>query len=754
MVLVAAAIAAVLPDTSPAGWAPADAVFRAVGAGGLAFASSYARRWTWFVLAVGTNAGTGGDTLALSLAAATLALAIVGGFASRRVRPIGAAVGGLAFLALVQLPTDLPAGLPTAIAAATCLPTVASFWRGAPLRVVRPVTYSLLVAGAVMVVFSSILLVSAVSGRKAVARAIDLTRDAIEQVRNGDQDEAARLFQRAADEFDRANNRVAGFWTKPARLVPVVGHHAAALDVATTEGSNLSRAAGVAALDVDLDALALDDGSVNIALVKRFAPQLVAAADAVEQAGDALSEADSPWLLSPLDGPLERFEDEMREALPDIRRVADAASAAPALLGEDGRRRYLVVFITPAELRGLGGFIGSFAQIDVVDGEIALTRTGRPDELNRVLRAGEPALSGPLDYLDRYSRYMPETFFQDVTFSPDFPSVAQVIEELYPQAGGAELDGVLALDPAALAALLRLTGPVQLGEVRLTAADAEQFLVHDQYLVFADDPERRDLLDDALRETFDRLFTLAAPSPRALVDAFRPVIEEDRFIMWATRSDEQALFERLGVDGSMPEPDDGDFLAITTQNSANNKIDYFLERDLSYDVGFDPESGRVTAALTVTLTNNAPASGLPDAVIGNNDRGLPFGTNKLLLSVYTPHELLEATVDGMPTSTQRGIELGHRVYSVFVTLPARSSAVVELDLDGFVLPGDEYALRLAAQPTVIPEELELVLTGSDGWELTSLSTPDEAVEAPIDDPRTTLLELAKDQVITAEFDRR
>ena len=44
-----------------------------------------------------------------------------------------------------------------------------------------------------------------------------------------------------------------------------------------------------------------------------------------------------------------------------------------------------------------------------------------------------------------------------------------------------------------------------------------------------------------------------------------------------------------------------------------------------YDVTIDDGDARATA--TLTFTNRAPTSGLPDAVIANNDQGFPPGTN-------------------------------------------------------------------------------------------------------------------------------
>ena len=38
----------------------------------------------------------------------------------------------------------------------------------------------------------------------------------------------------------------------------------------------------------------------------------------------------------------------------------------PGLLGADGERTYLIAFLNPSEQRGLGGFIGNYAEITAV----------------------------------------------------------------------------------------------------------------------------------------------------------------------------------------------------------------------------------------------------------------------------------------------------------------------------------------------------------------------------------------------------
>ena len=171
----------------------------------------------------------------------------------------------------------------------------------------------------------------------------------------------------------------------------------------------------------------------------------------------------------------------------------------------------------------------------------------------------------------------------------------------------------------------------------------------------------------------------------------------------------------MGLDGSLPDADGGDFLSLVSQNSANNKIDVFLERELTYDVAYDPDTGATEATATIELRNDAPGSGLPDAVIGNNDQGLPFGTNRLFLSLYSPLQLEEARLDGQAQPMESQQELDRWVYSTFIELGPGQTRTLELDLVGQLDPSHDYRLTLATQPLVNADVVSARFEPRGGW---------------------------------------
>ena len=206
-----------------------------------------------------------------------------------------------------------------------------------------------------------------------------------------------------------------------------------------------------------------------------------------------LADLDSPWLVGILAKKLDTLDAKVERAAYDAETAKIAVEVLPKLLGGDGDRRYFVAFQTPAELRGDGGLIGNFAEIAYQNGDISLTRNARDSDWNTGNPGVPRTLTAPEDYKRRYGKAHPENTIQNITLSPDFPSVAQVIEGVYPQTGGQPVDGVISFDPIALAQFLRLTGNVRVPgyNVELTPDNTADILLQQQYTMFPDSEIRR-----------------------------------------------------------------------------------------------------------------------------------------------------------------------------------------------------------------------------------------------------------------------
>jgi hypothetical protein len=711
-IAAASAVVAAAAGCHPTGTPVVDPLLTGGYAAVITMLAGRARRWPGMVPVVVAVLASRGWALVFAIGSGITAM--VGASRERRLRSWGAATGALAVQALLRLPDLGFHGASALVAGLAVVPVVVSGYQGlrpAERRQLRRVVLWGLGAAVVITAAYAFALVTA---RTDLERGVDESRSALDATREGRTDDARLAFERAGESFDRADTFLNGWWTAPARVVPVLAQHVRAVGTASSQGLQLSRTAEETVERANYQELRYEDGQLDLERIRSIQAPLDRTVASMREARDEVAEVDSPWLIGPASEALGDLDGELDGATDEAELAALGVSLAPEMLGGEGTRRYFVAFVTPVELRGSGGFIGSYGELEATDGKLRLVRTGSATELERAVPDGTVQITGPPDYLARYGRYEPGDYFRDMTFSPHFPYDGQVIAEAYPQAGGNEVDGVISIDPIALASLLRLTGPIRVEgfDRTLTARNAVKFLLQDNYELFPDNAQQTAALTELTEATFDRLTSGDLPAPRALARALGRPTREGRIRAWATRGPEQELFTRLGASGAFPEPrDDHDFLTIASQNSGNNKLDLYTGRAIDYDVRLGG-GGRVEATATITVTNGAPPD-LPPYVLGVRS-DVPRGTNRMQMSVYTPHTLVSATVDGEEVGMESQSEAGYRVYSRTISVAPGESVVMVLDLEGTLDRDGDYVLDLAPQPTVWGDALTLTVGDGSG----------------------------------------
>jgi hypothetical protein len=420
--------------------------------------------------------------------------------------------------------------------------------------------------------------------------------------------------------------------------------------------------------------LTVVDGTIDLDAIEAVEAPLLQVQAALEDLRLVTVEADSPWLLDAIQDELADLDVRLDENEPRLENAIAAVQLAPQMLGDGEERRYLILFTTPAEARGLGGFTGNFAEITATDGTIDVTRFGRTGELNSAARDNAASCEAcPAEFIDRYGRFgfdigpgdtVGPAAWSNLPVGAHFPYVAETAAVLYPQSGGEPLDGVAVMDPYVLEALMAYTGPIEVPELGVTVqpSQAAEFILRDQYVLGEDKDVRVEALDSLGQAVIERLLTGSLPEPAVIARDLGPLIAERRLLLWTDRADEQELLQRTGLLGAIPAlGDDGGF-SVSVTNAGESKIDVFLDREVDVRVETADDGTRRLIA-DVTLTNNAPSSGLPAYVIGNN-YGLPFGTSRMFLTFYGPPGLVSSSRDGEPVALAPQTEAGWFAYGL------------------------------------------------------------------------------------------
>jgi hypothetical protein len=735
---MAAAVAMLAPGepTGLMGW---DPILRAGFAFGITVACSHARRWTWMVLS-GAAAAASRDLGPALLAWSSLALSFAAAVFDFRRRRVGAVVGALAVNALLRLAPIGPHGFTALLVAVVVAPVLVSAYRVQRRRLQKRIRLAVGITAGVSLVAVVLLGLAGALGVGHVQRAQDAARQGLELAKAGKQDESAVQFTIADDEFQTAEGWLRSVLVQPSRLVPIVGYQTDALGRMASLGSNLASTAERVTTEADYRRITVTDGRIDVAEIEAWGPALEEVETALVAAESAAAEIDTSWLAPPI---LERYSDldiQVTDALAETRIAGDAVAVAPDLLGANGVRHYFIAFTTPAESRGLGGFMGNWAVLQANDGRLDIVADGRSSDL--APKRGEPerVLHAPDDYIRRYGALNPDSQFRDITLSPDFPSVAQAMTSVYPQTvKGIPIDGALAVDPYAIAAMLEITGPVTVKGLpfKLDSTNAAEYLLREQYLAFdpaEENAERKDILEAASRTTFEAFISQKTFRPSQLAEVLGPVVAERRLLAYSVVPSEEALITEVGLDGRFPEPTDHDFFSLVTQNAGNNKMDIYLHRSIDYDVVVDPATGELDATATIRLRNDAPSSGLPKYVIGNRpSSGQPDGVNWMWFNFYTPHGLQEATYDGQPMSVGEQREFGQRVYQTYLPVPSGGETVIVLRLSGSIEPGARYDVDWFQQPLVNTDHVSVTVRSREGGDDGAAPTTTEPVTVTRDE---------------------
>jgi hypothetical protein len=295
-------------------------------------------------------------------------------------------------------------------------------------------------------------------------------------------------------------------------------------------------------------------------------------------------------------------------AVTGLRTFQQLAGPLAALLGGSGARTYLFEQVDPAELRGSGGFIGSYSLLDVNRGVVTLGG------------AHDVALVDAPYPLPGQAKYIPAPaalqlvfshgwVFGDSNYAADFAQAAQDGERLLKNQTGQSVDGVISIDPWAVAALLTVTGPLAVPGYNTTVrADTFPEDVFQRLETAANNTvNKKDFFPAVATLVIQRINALSSAQWPKLLGALntavsqrhlqvyfndQPVEDQMRLIGWAGT----AVGPQAGADETMLEDE---------SNLAGNKANHFLTRTFTLEL--TARGDQLDHALTVSWHNATPA---------------------------------------------------------------------------------------------------------------------------------------------------
>ncbi|MDQ3569415.1 MAG: DUF4012 domain-containing protein [Actinomycetota bacterium] len=555
-------------------------------------------------------------------------------------------------------------------------------WR----RVLRPATLVLAALGVWLVVVGLVLVWARSDATKGLsmveeARAKSSPRDLLEG-------RATEPLVGARASFRSSNSLLGSPVLWPLRVLPVVGRQLRSGQALTEAAAEISTV-GVDAFAEARQSLSKPHatGPERLLLLRELARLSSHAEGRLATVDLGPGEA----LVGPLASKRRELDEKLSEARTGLRDSSTALEGLAAMLA--GPRRYLVLAANNSEMRAGSGMFLSAGELQTANGDFSMSEFRPTPDLLLAPEAAPPIEDA--DLAARWGSFIPNQEWRNLALSPRFPANAALAARMWTATGGQPVDGVLALDPITLQALLRATGPVTAGDRPVTADSVDDLLLHDQYAGVTGaggQAARREQLGviakrslEALQQRDWDLGGLAS----GLADAARG----RHILAWSARPPEQQAWSAAKVDGALGPSS----LAVSVINRGGNKLDRFLQ--VESKLRFEPNGSSVSATLDVALRNTTPDGEAPYVAGPYPGLGVEYGDYTGLVSVNLPAEADGVAVEGRETFAAAGPDGPTKVVAVPVTV--RKGATESLTFR-FRLPADHAALRVEPSARVPP----------------------------------------------------
>jgi hypothetical protein len=504
-----------------------------------------------------------------------------------------------------------------------------------------------------------------------------------QRVRDGDFDGANRALADLRRETHRAADSTDGVLWDLGRHVPWLGRDIGAvqtvssvLDTATRENAPIALQLSQA---VDSGRFKPSDGRIDLAEVERLTPAVRRAADSIEQAAHRLAGTQADQLLFPFNDLVGDLQTQVDRARSAAGASADAFQLLPDMLGAEQPRTYLLMIQNPAELRATGGLPGSLALLHADGGKVTMGWQGSASDINGFTA---PVVKLARDTEQQYGP-TPAIDFRDINFTPDFPEAAQIAKAMVEQRQHVKLDGVISVDPIALAQMMRGTGPVTVKDgVVLSAGNVVPALLNQTYEVLDNQQAQNDFFETVARKIFDSVMA-GQGNQQLAIRGLATGASEHRIQVWSAHDAEQSVLQGTAVSGSLVGRSGTPQVGMYINDSTAGKMDYYLQyRSTAAAVDCrhgDAQDIRATMAITSTMP--ADFQRLSPWILGTGQFAAQ-GTIAFNLRIYAPYrgEITGMTVDGQGHSVTADKHKGRQVALLPLTLTPGQKVTVTADI--------------------------------------------------------------------------
>ena len=386
------------------------------------------------------------------------------------------------------------------------------------------------------------------------------------------------------------------------------------------------------------------------------------------------------------------------------------------LLASNGH--YLILFQNNTELRPTGGFIGSFAEVELRHGLLKDYQF----ETNIYKRDKKLTAQKCLPLPSPMKEIWPNGCgtMRDSNWAVDFSQAAAEIEGYYLQEGGGEVDGVIAIDASFFVDLLRIIGPIELPQYQMTL-NPENFLKETQYYVekeYFEDPqgalinEPKTILKDMFPIVLQRI-----KNPKVwslVIKTTLKNLREKHILLNFKEPWLSQIVEKYDWGGRV-KTTDGDYLYLNNANLGGQKSSLNVKQKVSFTVRLGSNG---TLLHTLSLRRTHQGNGL-----------WPDGINQNYTRILVPKGSLLVSTQGIER-VDLSEESGKTVFGFWSTVAPKETKTFTIVYQTPPLP--LYHLLVQKQPGAEPNQFLFYLqTDTRQWRWEGLIDEDRLISVDL-----------------------
>lgn len=381
---------------------------------------------------------------------------------------------------------------------------------------------------------------------------------------------------------------------------------------------------------------------------------------------------------------LKKFKNNLPQIRITLNQLSQLSSAALVFLGEKTPRNYLVLFQNPAEVRGSGGFIGSYAQVKVFRGQIKEMKINDIYDPDGQLK--EKFI--PVKPLWRFQSNIQLT---DANWFADFPTSAQTFSHLFEDCGQSTPDGIIAINPFLIQDILKLVGPVDLPHYQKIITAQNFFTETQNEVEFGPDKSNghpKKIIARLAPILISRLSSFwtnntLQQKARLINLIWNHLNKKDILVYLPQEKNAQQILSSFNWSGEI-KPYLQDYLMVINNNFLGSKSDWVIKQKINQEINIQKD-GSIIKTVTITRQHQGDKYSEPFFQQKNQDYLtllVPRGSQLISVSGLDPQTSINKPPSYFNFKSLSSISSFNRSFKRFKSL-SNTDTFIENNLTGF-----------------------------------------------------------------------